>query len=200
MSSTEKSNSGSQFNWDAAAKDMSFANIGDTKEIQIKIPLSKPSKERFCRVHPAEEYSINLPLVEIKEDPDLRGLYMVCLDAGQDLRDFLLAQPGIVKNKRLVFATYSNDKHFIWPLNLSDGHVENNWNITAMEGAMLAKKEWVRMLADLSSGLYRIHKPTGSLHDPEWPEEPFTHWLDLAFKGRIIRDLNHPVIRFLMGH
>ena len=33
MSSTEKPNSGSQFDWDAAAKDMTFANIGDTRSL-----------------------------------------------------------------------------------------------------------------------------------------------------------------------
>ena len=63
--------------WKALASDMSY--VDDSTEIEeiSSIPVRKPGKEKFFRVHPDKEFSIALQVLEIKDDPDLRGEYVV---------------------------------------------------------------------------------------------------------------------------
>jgi hypothetical protein len=37
------------------------------------------------------------------------------------------------------------------------------------------------------------------LPEPEWPETSFEELMQIAFRGRIINSLDHPVIRQLLG-
>ena len=45
----------------------------------------------------------------------------------------------------------------------------------------------------------RSSKPTGKLPEPEWPEKDFQSLVDIAFKDRYIRELDHPALRRLRG-
>ena len=51
----------------------------------------------------------------------------------------------------------------------------------------------------MSLGAYEVFEPTAKLPDPEWPDADFTHLLEIAFKDRFIKTLDHPVVRRLQG-
>ena len=68
-----------------------------------------------------------------------------------------------------------------------------------MDRSEMAKKSWIRLVANMSLGAYEVYEAAGSLPDPEWPDLDFAEILKVAFKGQYITDIDHPVIRRLLG-
>jgi hypothetical protein len=48
-------------------------------------------------------------------------------------------------------------------------------------------------------GAYEIFEAGSHIPDPEWPDATFEEIMKIAFKGRFIKDLEHPVLRSLRG-
>ena len=48
-------------------------------------------------------------------------------------------------------------------------------------------------------GAYEIFEAEGSIPDPIWPELSFDAILRIAFKDRVVRSLDHPVVKRLRG-
>jgi len=51
----------------------------------------------------------------------------------------------------------------------------------------------------MSLGAYEIFEAQGSIPEPIWPDLSFGEILRVAFKDRIIRSLDHPVVKRLHG-
>jgi hypothetical protein len=167
------------------------AGMGVRKAL-LSVPVRKPDKSWFVRVHPADANRLQTCVIELKED---RETYLVARPLWPEL-----AAEATFKPK--LFATAINRQHvvFLWEVNLprADGRVDE-WTRTALEALNRAATRWVRMAANMSLGAYDVFEATGSLGEPEWPTTPFQELLSVAFKGRFINDLNHPVLRRLRG-
>jgi hypothetical protein len=48
-------------------------------------------------------------------------------------------------------------------------------------------------------GAYRFYYAEGQLPDPIWPDKSFEQILEIAFRDRIIKTEDHPVVRRLRG-
>jgi hypothetical protein len=68
-----------------------------------------------------------------------------------------------------------------------------------LEAARLAETNWVRVQANLSLGAYDVFTAAGPLPEPNWPEQPFSDLLKVAFKGKMIEAQDHPVLKKLRG-
>jgi hypothetical protein len=68
-----------------------------------------------------------------------------------------------------------------------------------LEAIELATRSWVRVAANMSAGCYDVYRAGGQLSEPEWPDLTFQAILRIAFKGRFIDSLDHPVLRQLRG-
>ena len=79
-----------------------------------------------------------------------------------------------------------------------DGRLDE-WNRSALEAADMARERWVRVAANMSLGAYEVYEAAGSIPDPDWPDVTFRALLEIAFKGRFIQNLDHPVIHRLRG-
>jgi hypothetical protein len=55
------------------------------------------------------------------------------------------------------------------------------------------------MSANMALGAYDIDLAVGAFPDPVWPSLCFEELLKIAFKGRMINDLDHVVLRRLRG-
>jgi hypothetical protein len=51
----------------------------------------------------------------------------------------------------------------------------------------------------MSGGGYDVFQALGQLPDPEWPNHTMDEIIKTAFRGRIINDLEHPVVQSLFG-
>ncbi|HIG66207.1 MAG TPA: hypothetical protein EYQ43_11810 [Methyloprofundus sp.] len=160
------------------------------KKLITTIPVRKPGKQDFVRVHPDPAYSIETAVLEFKEEGET---FLVA----PELWDAL---PGELTSKALLPTINRQKVISLWPIRLpgEDGRIDA-WNQSAMDAAMLAQKHWVRVSANMGLGAYDVYEATGEIPEPQWPELDLGQLLEIAFKGKFITDLNHPAIKRLRG-
>jgi hypothetical protein len=161
------------------------------KKYLSTIPVRKPGRQDFVRVHPSEEWRLTpAAILELKED-----------------REVFLVRPHLVNAlsdevwpATIFTAITRQGTLFLWPVRLptADGR-RSDWHRSALEGAELAQKKWVRITANLSLGAYEFAAALNGLADPEWPDTAFPEVLRIAFRDRIIDSEDHVVIRRLRG-
>lgn len=167
-----------------------FDQIAGVKKKIITVPVRKPNRQDFIRVHPDDNYTFQTAILEIKEEREI----------------FIVDQPlwgelsGEIVNMILLTTINRQGVVTLWPIRMPDssGRIDN-WNHAALEAYQLAKEQWVRVAANMSLGSYEVFTATGELPEPEWPDLSFQEIIDIAFKGRFITDLDHPAIQRLRG-
>lgn len=170
-----------------------LAGLG-VKKALLSVPVRKPDKSWFVRVHPDDAYSLNTAVIELKGD---RGCetYLVVPALWPEL-----AGEGTFKRMALFTAVNRQGVPFLWPCRLPGADSrEDGWMETALAAAAMAKSGWVRVSANMALGAYDVHQATGDLPDPEWPDAPFRELLKTAFKGKLIDTRDHSVLRHLRG-
>jgi hypothetical protein len=166
------------------------AEIGVAKAL-VRVPVRRPTRTEFIRVRDDEAYRMETSILENKEE---RETFLVA----PDVRDQL---PGDWAPVRLVTCISRQGVVFLWPLKLTpaDGR-SNPWYDSAIEGARHAVDGWVKIAADMHLGAYQVYNALGDLPEPAWPEYTFAQLLEVAFRDRFIRDMNHPAIQRLLGY
>jgi hypothetical protein len=171
--------------------DQKFHETAGVKKLLTTVPVRKPNKQDFVRVHPDPEYRLaSAALIELKED---RESYLVPPAMAASL-------PGEYAPSAIFTAINRQGVLHLWPVRLpgEDGKVME-WHRSAGEAAEKAMHRWVRVQANISLGAYEIFEAQGALPEPEWPDYSFPEILKVAFRNRLITDEDHPVIRRLRG-
>jgi hypothetical protein len=165
-----------------------FERGGGAEKVLTTIPVRKPGKTEFVRVHP--EHHFETLLLDLKEEHES---YLILPVLRNDVAS--IAHPVSL---RLAISRLR--VLFVWPLRLpgADGRL-NSWHQSAWEGAELAKQRWIRMAANMPLGAYDIFRGQENLSEPEWPDKPFEEILNVAFRGRVIEAHDHPVLKRLRG-
>jgi hypothetical protein len=169
------------------------ANFG-VKRALLSVPVRKPDKAWWVRVHPSEDYRLQTALVELKGDRSNES-FLVAPALWPEL-----ATEATFRPKLLATAIDRQGTLFLWDVNLPrpDGRADE-WSRTALEAVRLATAGWVRVTANLAAGCYDVFQATGQLTEPEWPDLPFREILRVAYKDRYIGDRDHLVLRKLRG-
>ena len=171
--------------------DQSFTDGSAVKKLLITIPVRRPNRQDFTRVHPDEAYRLSpAGIIELKDD---REVYLVTPAIAPDL-------VGEIAAVTIFTAINRQGVVHLWPIRLPgpDGKI-NAWHRSAEDAAEHAMQRWVRMTANLSLGAYEIAEAAGNIPQPEWPSLPFTELLRIAFRARLIDRADHPVILQLRG-
>ncbi len=171
--------------------DQSYADTVGVKKLLTTVPVRKPNRQDFVRVHPDPAYRLTpAAVIEVKED---REVYFVTPDMAQEL-------PGEFSVVTLYTAINRQGVLFLWPVKLPgpDGK-HNEWHRSAAEAAERAKDRWVRVTANLALGAYEIVEATGNLPEPDWPEVSFQEILKTAFRERLVDRADHPLVHRLQG-
>jgi hypothetical protein len=177
-------------NIDALRLSPEFAAAAGTREILKHVPVRKPSRTEFFRVHPDADMALATGVFIDKEE---REVFFVAPAMRAELA-------GEIKPVALMTCITRQGVVFLWPVPLPDESGRRNaWSETAREAAELAKTAWVRMAADMSMGAYRIYMAEGQLSDPVWPDKTLSQLLEIGFKDRIIDRDTHPVVKRLRG-
>jgi len=187
---SEKSTNEDLFDLEKLRLSQNFAETVGVKKKIITVPVRKPHRQSFVRVHPDESWRLETAVLEVKED---RETYLVDPVIWPEL-------PGEIVPKVLFTTINRQGVVFLWPVRLpgEDGR-HDAWNQSALEAATLATTQWVRVVANMSLGAYEVFEATGNLPEPEWPDIGFKELLEIAFKDKFIQSLDHPVIRSLRG-
>lgn len=165
------------------------AQLGGKKTL-LTVPVRKPDRQWFIRVHPSPDWRLDTAVLHVKED---RETYLVEPALWPELGGELIPTT-------LLTSLTRQGALFLWPIRLpgADGR-HDDWNRSALEAATIATRGWIRVAANLSMGAYEVFQPTVIVPEPEWPELGFRDLLKLAFRDRFIGTFDHPVLRKLRG-
>ena len=160
------------------------------KKLLTIVPVRKPTLKEWVMTHSSNDYSL---IVAIVEDSDGGQPYIV-------LPEIAAAHPGEIKQVELRLAVNRQGTLFLWkiPMVDPDGR-ENFWNTSHREAVEAAKNGWIRMISNRSLGAYEVHIAPAIETVPKWPEQSFQQLLEIAFKGRLIADADHILLRQLRG-
>ena len=160
-----------------------------------QIRIGKPKKSSFFRSHADPTYRLPVNIIEY--------------DSGMMKEEFLV-MPTVTealveetKPKLLVLCVDKMGTPFLWlaPRQAEDGFQRTNlWNTSKLEALILSETKWVRMSSNMAEGAYTIHT-SSSDSEPDWPDLPLSELIKLGFgEERVIRDMNHPVVKRLLGY
>jgi hypothetical protein len=170
------------------ATDMDVA----TEKVLTAVPVRKPKRDEFFRVHADDGFTLDVLAVERDDDLD-RETYVVspaCADAVSE----------VARKVRLFTCISKRGTVFLWPAKLPiEGNSGRRYAETALKIAEEAKALWVRMWGDRGLGGYAMVRARGNIEEPKWPDKTFRELLRIAFEDRIIDRPDHPVIRELAG-
>ena len=162
------------------------------RKVISTVPNRKPHKSEYFQVRRDEEYQLQTTVLELEKGVE-RSTYLV----SPALREELSGE--IVPALLLTCVNRAGDL-FLWRIKLPgpDGR-SNTWTDSALQIAKAAENNWCRMVPDMANGIYTHWEASAPLPDPQWPDLSFHEILKLAFRGRMIESLDHPVLRELRG-
>jgi hypothetical protein len=171
--------------------DQSFADTVGVKKLLTTVPVRKPNRQDFVRVHPDPAYRLTpIAIIELSEDGEV---YLLTANMAQAL-------PGEYSLVTLYLAINRQGVLFIWPVKLPgpDGK-HNEWHRSAAEAAERAMVDWVRVASNKSLRAYETFEASGDIPEPVWRNETFEEILKIAFRERLVNRPDHPLVQRLQG-
>jgi len=169
------------------------ANYGATlgvKKLLTNVLVGRPKKPQFFRTHIADGMTFPGMILENKE---ARESYVVVPGVAQEISE-------LVRPVMLHAAIDRQNNVFLIPVPLpgEDG-TRNPWHESLAQAVEHAKLKWIRITANMHVGGYDVYEAEGELPEPEWPEHDIDALVQVAFRGKIINDLDHPMVQALLG-
>jgi hypothetical protein len=114
-----------------------FTESVGTKKLLTTVPVRKPGKQEFVRVHPEAEYRGAFAILELKED---REYYLLMPNIAADM-------PAEFRSMMLYTTINRQRTVTLWPVRLPepDGRTLE-WFRSAHEGAERATRTWIRIV------------------------------------------------------
>lgn len=167
-----------------------FSNAVGGIKLPTKPTFGKLSKQRFSRVHPSDEYKFPTFIVEDKEAGEE---YLVLPVMAPYLGR--MAQPKIL---RLAVDNAGTPKLIAEPV-VDLSARTTSWTTTMLGAIDLAQTKWVRIESNMDAQQYTVIVAADDLGDPKWPEESMDKLIEAVFQGRLIANIDHPLIQQLQG-
>lgn len=169
------------------------ANYGATlgvKKLLTNVHVGKPKKANFFRTHTADEMTFPAMILENKE---ARESYVVVPDVAQEISE--LVRPVML---HAAIDRQNNVSLIPVPLPGEDG-TRNPWHESLAQAVEHAKLKWIRITANMHVGGYDVNEAQADLPEPEWPAHDIDALVQVAFRGKIIIGLDHPIVQSLLG-
>jgi hypothetical protein len=167
-----------------------FIGTAGVKKLLTTVPVKKPGRQDFIRVHPSPAYRFDARAIVLKEDDET---YLV----HPSLHDALLDEMIFVT---IFTAITRQGVAFLWPVRLQSPEDRPlAWWTSAREAAEMAIQKWIRITANKALGAYEITSAESLIADPEWPSLSFQQLIEIAFRDRLIDRMDHPVVKRLRG-
>jgi hypothetical protein len=164
--------------------DQSFADTVGVKKLLTTVPVCKPNRTWYVRVHPDPNYRLT-PAAIIEED---REFFLVT-------PQIALECPDEITPVTLFTAINRQGVVFLWPVRLPGLNGKyDEWARSAMEAAEIAQRRWIRVRSNMSLGAYETFEAGGQLSEPEWLDVTFAEILKVAFRDRLIDRSDHPIL------
>ena len=168
-------------------------NYGATlgvKKLLTTIPVGKPKKPQFFRTHQSEDMVFPTMILENKEAQET---YIVYPEVAQVISE--LVRPVI-----LHAAIDRQNNVSLIPVPLpGDSGTRHPTHESLAQAVEHAKLKWIRINFNKHNSGYDIYEAAAVLAEPEWPSGDIDSFVQVAFRGKIIASLDHPVIVAHLG-
>ena len=168
-------------------------NFGETlgvKKVLATVPVGKPTKDRFFRTHTSPSWVFPTWILENKA---ARETYIVSPEVASVLGD-------LVRPVELYAVIDRQNNPYLVPIPLPGPNgVRNSWHESLLQAVLPARLVWLRISANMDLKGYDIFEAAANLPEPIWPETTMDELLEVAFRGRIITGLDHPVVQDRLG-
>jgi hypothetical protein len=169
------------------------ANFGaalGVKKVLTNVLVGKPKKPQFFRTHSSETMTFPAMILENKE---ARESYVVLPAVAQEISE-------LVRPVMLHAAIDRQNNVFLVPVPLpgEDG-TRNPWHESLAQAVEQAQRKWIRITANMHVGSYDVYEAACELPEPEWPDHDIDALVQVAFRGKIITSLDHPIVQSLLG-
>jgi hypothetical protein len=187
----DATNSDDPFDLSRLRLSQDFLEAAPVKKLLTTVPVRKPGKQDFVRVHPSPAYRALVAVLELKEDNEI---YVVDATILPDIQ-------GECFYVTLFTAVTSRGTLFIWPVRVPATNGKAcEWHTSAVMAAEHAmNRGWVRVTPNRDLGAYEISNPERKIPEPEWTTLSFQEIIKIAFRDRLINHLDHPVLKRLRG-
>ena len=165
------------------------ASLG-VKKLLTNVLVGRPKKSNFFRTHPSDEMTFPAMILENKE---ARESYVVVPDVAQEISE-------LVRPVMLHAAIDRQNNVFLIPVPLpGEAGTRNQWHESLAQAVEYAKLKWIRITANMHVGGYDVNEAQADLPEPEWPAHDIDSLVQVAFRGKIITGLDHPIVQSLLG-
>lgn len=195
--STSTNNPINVFDFAAIRLPPNFEREAGVRKQLTLVPVRKPRKQEWFRVHSDPEYRARVATISFKENEEAREeTFLVAPNVALTLGDE-------ITYTTLYLAINRQGHVFLWPCrdpkaDGSRGDIAATSRIAAAEAAMTryVRVQWRSPAYEMS-----FRDETIVEIDPTWPDKPFSELVEIAFfkSGMYISDPNHPVIKILQG-
>jgi hypothetical protein len=170
--------------FDALGLPQNFDEILRAKRVLTTVPLRKPAKHHWIRVHPTWEQTVAV----LKLSGERDDLWI--------LKNDLV--PGVPSDlvSGMTFAPYITRQAEIlmWPLRVPAVGRADDWATSARAIAHVARTTWVQVHSNQRVGAYEYNLTPHPLDEPDWSATDWTTLRKLAFGPKLISSLDHPVL------
>jgi hypothetical protein len=180
-------------NPDAYTLSQDFSETGSSQKLITTVPVRRPGKQTFFRVHPGEAFRRNIALLEYGDDID-KETYLVDPALHTDLADN-------IRRVTIFTAITRQGSIVLVPVRLPNSHRKDLAATSLREAMEIAMERWVKVIWNAELKAFETHVAAGKLPDPVWPANlAFADLFDRAFSDKVINDMEHPVVRQLFGY
>jgi hypothetical protein len=188
---------------DSSARPFSVTDDFDLKKLRARsgpsaassssgsdtVRLEKPNKMRFVFVHPTWREELYIIPADEKRKP-----YLVVADVAEQFPQFCRAA-------LIVPYASQHNNWFLWPILLEDrtGRI-SDFSESAIQRVHEANGRWARFEANLDNRSYELYVAAEQREPPKWPSGGIEYLIRRAFEDRIITNIQHLVIRQLLGN
>jgi hypothetical protein len=168
-------------------------NYGATlgvKKLLTNVLVGRLKRPNFFRTHISDDMTFPAMVLENK---DARESYVVVPEVAQEISD--LVRPVML---HAAIDRQNNVSLIPVPLPGEDG-TRNPWHESLAQAVEHSKLKWIRITANMNAGGYDVYEAEGVLPEPEWPTYDIDALIQVAFRGKIITKLDHPVVQSLLG-
>jgi hypothetical protein len=181
------------FNLDALRAAPDLDDI-DLVKISVAVPVKRPGKNEFFRVHPSPEYMIDNYVLEHESELD-KTTYWVVPGLGTPCWTTCARSASSLAWTRAATSSCGPAK-----LPAADGSpAARGWYLSGLRAAEEAKKVWVKIVGNKAVGAYDVVIARGDLGDPQWPDKSFQELIRLAFGDKVVNSMDHAVVREING-
>lgn len=169
-----------------------FSELTPTRKLLTILRVGKPVKEGFVRASADRNHTTLASLIELKDEST--EIYYVPME----LREALKSDP-CYKIASLTLATDRDGTPFFWKVDVPDPSGKKQpWIDSMLECLEVAKTKWVRVGWSKATRAYEC-RIAEIQSVPVFQTDSMQDLLNIAFKGKIINNLDHPVVRRLFG-